>query len=280
MLAATLIFFMNTILVFLFICANLWQFIVVPILGGIWFYTLIPFFLLNNSMWSLIHEAIHSNLFKDNFKNKYIGRIMSCLFGSSFTFLSAAHLTHHALNRTEHERLEIVPRNKNIWIARLEYYFFLCGGLYLAEILVPIAFIAPLQKLKGKGFFGMIIARINKNNIKVFIESLAAIAFLLISAWLYKDNLIIFFSILFCRAFFISSLDYIYHYGNNINDVNASYNLKLPNILSGLILHFNYHHNHHESPKVSWEKLPEFNINCDKDYFRAALEVWKGPRYE
>ena len=274
----------NYIIVMVLVAIQLWQFIAVPLLPMAWAWTLLPLALLNNSMWSIMHEAIHGNLFKGRM-NLWAGRVLSCLFGSSFQFLSAGHLSHHALNRSEAEQLEIIPEGMPKWKARLVYYFFMCGGLYVAEVLVPLAFIGPMKSLKKKlpekTMIRMVFERATRKHLATALESIAAVTFLTCSALLYGANWPLFVGILFARAFLISSLEYIYHYGNVLGDVNAGYNLYLPRWVSACLFHFNYHHVHHEAPKVPWYELPKEagrrNAKFDSGYFQAALRAWKGP---
>jgi fatty acid desaturase len=263
---------------------NVWQFLIVPLLPPAWAWTLLPLALTSNTLWSAIHEAVHGNLFRSPALNVSAGRILSCVFGSSFSFLSAGHLTHHALNRTD-EQLEVLKPGESIWRARAKYYFYLCGGLYLSELLVPLAFIAPWFKLKGDvlkdPFVASIYFRAVIKRRAIVLESVVAVTFLSVSAWLYGERWEFFAGILLARALFISALDYIYHYGNPVGDVNAAANLYLPRPLARLLLNFNLHQAHHISPRTPWHNLPAYygerGIYADS-FFRAALRVWKGPR--
>ncbi len=254
-------------MIFLFIALGLFQLLGVPLLGGYWYLALIPTTLLSNSFWAAVHETIHGG-------PKWVGRVLSILFGSSYYFLSAAHLTHHALNRTE-ERIEIVGQDESLLKARIRYYFFLCGGLYLSEMMVPFAFIWPLKGLKDR-FLSMMVTRASTKRFEVVLDSFLSIVALAVSFWLYGDSWYWLGLSLVGRAFLVSSLDYIYHYGNPVGDPSYSYNLKLPKIMSLMILRFNLHHAHHLAPKISWDKLPE-PPSYDGSFFKAAARVWRGP---
>jgi fatty acid desaturase len=245
---------------------NVWMFLVVPVMVPVWALTLIPLAICNNTLWSAIHEAIHGNL------PKWCGVALSAVFGSSFHFLAAGHLTHHALNRTV-ETLEIIKPGENIWVARLHYYFFLCGGLYLSEMLVPIAFIFTRPKSKHP-FFKVLFTRADANSWKIAAESVVTMGFMTASLYLYGHRWPVFVAILAARALLVSALDYIYHYGNPVGDVMASNNLQLP--FSVFIMHFNRHHDHHLSPKTPWNEHPA-EVHYNKTYMYAALAVWKGP---
>lgn len=268
---------MNALIFVVLLGINLWQFFAVPLLPAAWAWTLIPLAFTSNTLWAAIHEAVHGHLFHSPRVNRIGGQILSCVFGSAFSFLCAGHLTHHALNRTE-EQLEVLKPGESIWVARLRYYFFLCGGLYLAEMMVPVAFLWPYLNVKPKDrFMESVFVRSLRRRRALVGETLCVLTLLSVSAWLYGSRWYLLAGVLGARALFISSLDYIYHYGNALGDSNAAYNLSLPRPLEALILRFNLHHAHHASPKTPWYELPEPPAHEDS-YWRAALRVWRGPR--
>lgn len=271
----------NALIVSALLALNLWQFLAVPVLPPLWAWTLLPLAFLSNTLWSAIHEAVHGNLFPSKRANLRAGRVLSCVFGSSFTFLSAGHLTHHALNRTE-EQLEIVQPGQSLWKARAKYYFFLCGGLYLSELFIPLAFLAPCFHLKGESLKDPFVASIYFRSVikrrALVLESLTTVAFLSLSAYLYADRWYLLLAILLSRALFISALDYIYHYGNPVGDTQAAFNLYLPGPLASLLMNFNLHRAHHGSPRTPWVHLPCEAPFYQDTFFRAAARVWKGPR--
>jgi len=83
------------------------------------------------------------------------------------------------------------------------------------------------------------------------------------------------------RAFCISFLDYLYHYGSPLGDRLHGYNLGLPQWLSPLILNFNYHGIHHRFPALPWRSLEWVFVNeqlvFDSDYLTQAVSQLRGP---
>ncbi len=259
------------LIAWLLIGINLFQFIGVPLLPPSWAWTLIPIAFTSNTLWALIHEAIHGNL------SRGFGQVLSCLFGSSFSFLKSGHLTHHVLNRTE-EQLEVLKPGESLWKARLRYYFFLCGGLYLVELLLPTALAIKIwsrtSSINQDKFTFEVFKRSEKLIRPITLEAIALVLFLGASATLYGKRWWLLLAILSARGFFISWLDYIYHYGNPVGNPLAANNLKLPSLLKLGILNFNLHKDHHKSPSTPWFKL---NGGYDGSYLKAAINVWKGP---
>jgi fatty acid desaturase len=267
---------MNAIIFILLVAANLFQFLIVPVLSPAWALTLIPLAFTSNTLWAMIHEGIHGHT------PRWQGRILACVFGSSFTFLASAHLTHHALNRTKAERLEIVPPGEPMWKARLRYYFFLAGGLYLSELFVPLAFVLPFMSLmriaaRSDKFTESLIYRACVKSHQIFLESLCALTLLGVSAYLYGERWSLLVGIIFARAFFISWLDYIYHYGSALDRDEGVFNLWLPAPLRVLLLNFNMHRSHHHSTSTDWRDLPTSRLLTNATFFQAALRVWRGP---
>src|SRR3989338_9595879 len=101
-----------------------------------WALLLIPFSLLTNTYWALIHEAIHGMFLSNHRLNEFFGRIMAISFGTVFHFVRFGHLIHHQYNRTSVDLTDgYDPQQEPKWKVQLGYYFQICGGLYLAEIL-------------------------------------------------------------------------------------------------------------------------------------------------
>jgi fatty acid desaturase len=83
------------------------------------------------------------------------------------------------------------------------------------------------------------------------------------------------------RGFLISFLDNVYHYETPVSDIFYAKNLRLPQMLSKLLLNFNLHGIHHINPAISWINLPRaFDVQGAKyqgDYFAAAWRQLQGP---
>ncbi|MGH7784726.1 MAG: hypothetical protein ACREO5_12905, partial [Candidatus Binatia bacterium] len=71
--------------------ANLYQFFLLPLFqlphSLAWAWTLVPLALLNNSFWSLLHEAIHEMFSPSRSLNMLFGRLLAIFFGSPFRIL-------------------------------------------------------------------------------------------------------------------------------------------------------------------------------------------------
>ena len=100
--------------------------------------------LLHNTIFSLLHEAVH-NIFSGNrFRNDLFGVLTAVAFPTSFTLQKIAHLGHHKRNRTDKELYDYyLPAEskalRNVWMYGgnlLGLYWFM---IPLSNLLILIA---------------------------------------------------------------------------------------------------------------------------------------------
>jgi fatty acid desaturase len=256
----------------------------------------------SNSLFSVMHEAIHRSLASaasvpliGMSLNDLLGRFIGICFGSPFYFVASAHLTHHRVNRTPYEHLEVYDDAMTSAERRtflIGYYFFLLGGLYKAEFFIPMILWLPrtiAQPLLNKVFppetmEDQVMRRIYRSphHLRAIrMDALAILVTVSVSAALYGHYWWILAVHFMIRAFLISFLDYIYHYDSPLGDRLHGYNLQLPGVLSGAILNFNYHGIHHRFPALPWRSLRHVFRNealvFDGDYLTQAVSQLKGP---
>ena len=280
------------------VLANLFQFFLLPLYllpqSMAWSFALIPLAACNNSFWALIHESIHDVLDSSRRVNAAAGRLLAVFFGSPFRLLRLTHLSHHKFNRSLKERgTEIYdPQKTSKGKARLSHFGQILGGLYLSEVFTPLLFLLPRRLFHDlarrmpdpESRHEQWLAR-NLMNASVFreirIDAAAIFIFFALSALCYREHEWLFAAIILSRAFFISFLDNVYHYATPLNRSSSGYNLRLPKLLSSLILNFNLHGVHHIYPYLPWTRLPEFLAHhgalYDHGYFTAAARQLRGP---
>jgi fatty acid desaturase len=256
----------------------------------------------SNSLFAVFHEAIHRSLAPVTripviglSMNDLLGRLTGIAFGSPFDFVGTAHVTHHSVNRTHAEHVEIydesLPHAARRSFAKA-YYFFLLGGLYAVELIVPLLFCLPVrvvrprleQLFQADPMVSQVLRRIfrSRRHLRAIrIDAWLILATIAASAVMYGHYgwiLTLHFAI---RAFFISFLDYLYHYRSPLGDRLHGYNLALPPWLSPLILNFNYHGIHHRFPALPWRSLPIVFANdelvFDHSYMSQAMSQLRGP---
>jgi fatty acid desaturase len=287
---------LNLILAAFHILLNVFQLFLLPLyllpLSPWWGLTLVPAAMLNNPFWSLIHEAIHDMLIPSSRVNQVLGRLLSVLFGSPFRVLRLSHLLHHKLNRSPLEGTELYDPNKTSWIrASAGYYFQILGGLYLLEVISPVPFFLPrrlLGRLNGRFFSrptlsGMLMKGLLRDEAiqEMRRDGIAIVALFALSVVCYGEYWPLWVAALVARAFLISFLDNVYHYGTPVNDTFYADNLRLPDSMSVALLHFNLHGIHHRNPAIPWTGLPDMfqkdKKNYDGAYLTSAFRQLYGP---
>jgi fatty acid desaturase len=278
------------------ILANLYQFFFLPLVllpsSHWWALSLLPLAALNNPFWSLLHEAIHDLFHPSRRFNRLAGRALAVFFGSPFLILRLSHLLHHKLNRSAVEATELyAPEKISRARASLGYFAHILGGLYLLELASPLLFFLPktiLRRLERKYFSGadlpgnLMRGLMRDEAIREMrVDGLATLALLAASAASYGVNWPWLAGVLLARAFLISFLDNVYHYGTPVDDTFYARNLSLPRLFSIGLLHFNLHGIHHKNPAIPWAGLrAAFRREAgvfEGNYFIAALSQFYGP---
>jgi fatty acid desaturase len=256
----------------------------------------------SNGLFAVLHEAIHRSLAPVSrlplvglSVNDLLGRAVGIVFGSPFDFVRAGHVTHHSVNRTADEHLDVydasLPAARRRSLVK-GYYFFLLGGLYTAEMILPMVLWLPRHVVRPKletvfhadPMASQVLRRIFRSpshlsairfDAGVIVVSIAA------STALYGPHCWVLALHFLIRAFLISFLDYLYHYGSPLGDRLHGYNLALPRWLSPLILNFNYHGLHHRFPALPWRSLERVFIDealvFDNSYLTQAASQLRGP---
>lgn len=253
--------------------------------------------LLTPQLWALTHDAGHGVLFKNRRLNNLFGRMMSIAFGSNFKLLQFGHNVHHGFNRTEVDRTDLFPKSSGFLSANLSYYAKIFFALYLGELLMPFLFLLPRSVISRLA--GLILLNKSPDHTKVYeqlhttvlsdknlrtvrIDTLILTAHFFLLANLFAEHLYLLGIFVLVRGFMVSFFDNIYHYGTAEN-IDYSYNLRLPAVISRLLLNFNYHQVHHAYPNVSWYNLPNVfetkRFEFDKQYGKALLNQLRGPIY-
>jgi fatty acid desaturase len=228
--------------------------------------------------WLLIHEAIHGKLASNRALNDGSGRLLAILFGCPFHILKVGHMTHHKHNRGKLDTTELMPgdtKHPAMWGAL--YFARILGGLYVMEVLAPLAFfvwrwarraIAAAANTPSADAMLNLFTRPLVNAIRA--DAVICLAlFATLALWTGPDPwpLLLLFA---ARALAVSYYDNAYHYGTDPNDAGAAMNLSTPSWLKPLILNHNMHRVHHKYPAASWSMLPELFVR-DGDRFDRAL---------
>lgn len=251
-----------------------------------WGLLLVPVALLSNGFWALHHEAIHSGFHEDRRLNTLAGRSMAILLGSSFAVLRFGHLMHHRYNRNPTDRPDIYdPARDSRLVSRLSFLGNLLGGLYLVELIVPVACLLPRPLIRCivdrvYGADDLDVRAIHQSATRLFLDprrlamirtdALLAMTLIGVSAWLFGRDWPMLAGFILARGLLISIIDNVYHFATPIDRPDFARNLWLPVPFRLLILNMNLHRVHHARPALPWWKLPA-ELRATGDSFDAPL---------
>lgn len=243
-----------------------------------------------NTLFSLLHEAVHGHLHANEKMNHLLGMICAAFYPTSFSLQRAYHLSHHKNNRTSKEQFDYVNESDNKFIKYAQWYCILTGlywvfavlGAFLV-LLIPGFLIQTISKSKLSKQTGAdsMFARLSPEIFTTIrLELLFSIGVqLLIFYWL--D--ISFVTYLICYGLFAinwSSLQYADHAFTALDPKEGAWNLRVTKFTQLLFLNYHAHKIHHKNMHLPWLYLYRF---VPKDEYKPKfisvyLQMWKGPR--
>jgi fatty acid desaturase len=218
------------------------------------------------AMGSLMHEALHGNLFRNRFFDRWVGFLLAVPTLFSCSAYKLAHLNHHRYTRTERDQDEFSYscRTHGQYVA-LFYISFLVGSL-LYMILVPWkAFAMASRKNRQKIVTEYLVMLL------VFLTAIILAATAGHAKWLFWYWLAPFLvAVLMANVRALSE-----HMGTHgKGDAVAKTRTVTSNrLVSFLMLNLNYHLEHHLFPGVPWYNLPRIHKLLKPMYESRGAEV-------
>lgn len=251
----------------------------------------IIFSFINNTNFSLLHEAVHDTLNQNQTLNYCLGVLLAAFFPTGFTLQRCFHLGHHQRNRSEAEQFDYYRSTDNVLLRKIQWYGILTGFYWCLAPLTGFIYLLAPSLLKNitphedhfihsSGGNAMLKGLEKIPRIRARCEILYTILFQL--------NLFAFWGIsikawLFCYIAFAinwSSLQYADHAWSTLDPIMGSWNLRTNFLVRYLFLNYHHHRAHHQNPRVSWRYLPSL-VNTQEPrpfYFRIYLLMWRGPK--
>lgn len=258
--------------------------IAVTILCGILFaYT-------NNTMFALLHEAVHGVFSANKTTNRICGIMASAFFPTGFSLQQVFHLSHHRFNRTEKERFDYIQKGENKFIKYSQWYCILTGVYWLFVAAGAFMFLitpAFFQQKLFKGNLGSqtgaesMFRGLNVANLKVLrAEILYSSTFQVGLIYFLNLNLT---GYLWCYLLFAlnwSSLQYADHAFSELDTKEGAWNLKVSKFTQYFFLNYHFHKVHHMDMNIPWIHLNKF-VTAEEErpsFWKIYLQMWKGPR--
>lgn len=253
----------------------------------------VAFSYVNNTIFSLLHEAVHDIFHPDRRVNDWGGRIAAAFYPTSFTMQRAFHQTHHRNNRTELEQFDYLRPGDNKFLKLAQWYSILTGLYWVFSPLGCITyFFLPrvfrrgrlrdadstvAQQTSADAYLGS-VDEIPSWKIRGEVLLSAAI-----QAGLFLALDLTFLGWGVCYAAFAvnwSSLQYADHAFSPLDVREGAWNLRVNRLVRMLFLNYHYHLAHHQHPRVPWIHLPRFVDPAQPRprFLSIYFQMWGGPR--
>jgi fatty acid desaturase len=253
----------------------------------------IVFSFVNNTLFSLLHEATHGILHARRWANDWLGRYAAAFFPTSYSMQRAFHLTHHKYNRSEFEQFDYLRPGDNHFLKYAQWYSILTGLYWIFPPLFGIAYSLAPATFRVRWLASAEATVGHQTGSAVYLGSLQNVP--VSTVRLEVGSVVIFQAGLFwlldlsipgwalCYAAFAvnwSALQYADHAWSPLDRKDGAWNLRVNPVTRKLCLNYHDHLAHHQHPKVPWLYLPEL---VDAQSFRPSflsvyLSMWRGPR--
>ena len=253
-----------------------------------WLFACLGFALVNNTIFSLLHESVHGVFHANRSLNEAFGRISAAFFPTGFTIQRVSHLGHHRRNRTDLELYDYVTPGTPMWLAGFRLLCLL-GGFYWLS--VPLACVLYALGILQSRVFHEQVAEFY--GMRPMVEDICrappkrVMAEILFSAGIQMGLFIILdlnwlgwlscywsFALLWC------SVQYATHAWSPRDIRNGAWNLQVSALTRALFLNYHYHLAHHQHPAAPWNALPELIDHSlpRPSWARIYWSLWLGPR--
>ena len=250
----------------------------------------VGFSLVNNTMFTLMHEAIHGVLLPWRTPNALLGQLAGAMFPVPFVAYSYGHMQHHVRNRTDDELFDYYLPSERRWKCNLWLYLGNLGGFYwflipfatVLYLLAPWLLRSPKWAYYAKDYgIGAGVGDVAKLPVlQGWLQCLFVVLWQVALIYLLDLSLTGWLLCYWAFAVHWSALQYVHH-AWSIRDVErGAWNLSVWPPLRWLALNYHSHLAHHTHPDVPWIYLQDF-IGADEKrpgFFRNYLTLWGGVR--
>jgi fatty acid desaturase len=247
----------------------------------------VVFAFVNNTSFSIMHEAVHGVGAATPSRNYALGVIAGWMFPTSFSLQRIAHLGHHARNRTDRDLYDYYLPSESRWVRNVWLYGGNLLGLYwfcipLSNAVYLLAtplyrsrvFVERIAPAIGFGQYVRDLVELPPGRIRLEISLAFGYQALLWWAcdlswqgWLLAHWLF---------ALHWSSLQYVDHAWSPRDVVNGAWDLRVSAPARWLALNYHYHLAHHRHPSVPWTSLPALAVREGQPTFwQVYWSLWR-----
>jgi fatty acid desaturase len=253
----------------------------------------IAFSFVANTLFSCLHECVHGIFHPNRRCNDAVGVLLAAFFPTGFSLQRAAHMGHHARNRSDEELFDYYYPDDSRLLKTVQWYGIISGVYWIFVVigwwlylLCPFLFSAKRWQRRGPAIAehtsGPAYARSFSEAppVRARLELLFTIAFqvgiflaleLNVAGWL------------ICYLAFglnWSALQYADHAFSPRDPIEGAWDLRVHPWIQAVFLNYHLHRAHHRQPALPWIHLPR---HVDETRYRPRflthyLRMWRGPR--
>lgn len=248
------------------------------------------FAFVGNTIFALLHEAVHRVYSASAPINEAMGILNGALFPTGLTFQRICHLGHHLRNRTDHEMFDMFYPDDKLWLKRAQFYAILTGVYWLTipfgwltYLLAPGAFRLLKTENRAIKHTGAVMLHPFIDHPKKW-RIRAELLFVLflwgalfhVLAWDPLRTFLCFWGF----GMLWGSLQYADHAWSERDVLRGAWNLRTDPLTRWFFLNYHYHQVHHMNPKLPWNHLPRHvdATSARPSFWRIYFSMWKGPR--
>lgn len=249
----------------------------------------LAFALCSNTLFSLLHEAVHGNFSGSRVTNEIFGQVVAMTFPTGLRFQRTCHFGHHLNNRTDHEIFEMYYPNDNLFLKNIQLYSILTGPYWLSVSLGWLLYLffpwfyrladtkfAKQSKFTDAAMFKPFIKHPARHRIRF--ELILTIAFqVFIYHWL-KLSFWPTFACFWTFGLIWGSLQYADHAYTKRDIRNGAWNLKVNPVVRMIFLNYHHHQVHHLNPQIPWLHLGKhIDESAEQPSFlKIYFRMWRG----
>jgi fatty acid desaturase len=246
-----------------------------------------------NTLFALLHEAVHGVLHPVQAINRWGGRFAAAFFPTGFLVQRAFHLTHHRNNRSRLEQFDYLHEGDIRWLKFAQWYAILTGLYWAATVLGVAAFLLVPRALRLRLLRARESRVATQTSSAPYLEALDALPpararLELVGTALFQLSLVWLLELswtgwLACYAAFAvnwSSLQYADHAFSPLDRDHGAWNLAVNPLVRKIFLNYHYHLAHHQNPQAPWVHLAGL-VNPEvpqPSFLRVWWSMWRGPR--
>lgn len=253
----------------------------------------VMFSFVNNTIFALLHEAVHGVFHASKRVNRWGGRFAAAFFPTGYLVQRAFHLTHHRNNRSRFEQFDYLHEGDVKWLKVAQWYAILTGVYWAVTVLGVVAFLVVPRALRVRLLRereSQVAMQTSSGPYLDALDALPAVPARLELVGSAALQLALAFALdlswtgwLACYAAFglnWSSLQYADHAFSPLDNQNGAWNLRVNRVVRALFLNYHFHLAHHQHPKAAWIHLPALvDPSQPRPRFVAVWwSMWRGPR--